>query len=60
MKAFKKKNYSVLEIEPWGIEQAKSLMTTFQINDDTIEDDDVSSISAYLLKKSQGNALYLN
>lgn len=60
MKAFKNKNYSVLEIEPWGIEQAKSLMTTFQINDDTIEDDDVSSISAYLLKKSQGNALYLN
>ena len=60
MKAFKNKNYSVLEIEPWGIEQAKSLMTTFQINDDTIEDDDISSISAYLLKKSQGNALYLS
>lgn len=57
---FKKKNYCVFEIAPWGIEQVKSLMTTFQINDDTIEDDDDSSISAYLLKKSQGNALYLN
>lgn len=57
---FKGKNYSVFEIEPWGIEQVKSLMATFQINDDTIEDDDISSISAYLLKKSQGNALYLS
>ena len=28
--------------------------------DETIEDDDISSISAYLLKKSQGNALYLS
>ena len=57
---FKSKNYSVFEIEPWGIEQVKSLMTTFQISDDTIEDDDISSISACLLKKSQGNALYLS
>ena len=57
---FKGKNYSIFEIEPWGIEQTKSLMATFQINDDTIEDDDISSISAYLLKKSQGNALYLS
>lgn len=57
---FKGKNYSVFEIEPWGIEQVKSLMATFQINDDTIEDDDISLISAYLLKKSQGNALYLS
>lgn len=57
---FKSKNYSVFEIEPWGIEQVKSLMKTFQISDDTIEDDDISSISAYLLKKSQGNALYLS
>ena len=57
---FKSKNYSVFEIEPWGIEQVKSLMTTFQISDDTIEDDDISSISAYILKKSQGNALYLS
>lgn len=56
---FKGKNYSVFEIEPWGIEQVKSLMATFQINDDNIKDDDISSISAYLLKKSQGNALYL-
>ncbi len=60
MEEFKGKNYSVFEIEPWGIEQAKSLMATFQINDDTIEDDDISSVSAYLLKKSQGNALYLS
>lgn len=60
MEEFKGKNYSVFEIEPWGIEQTKSLMVTFQINDDTIEDDDISSISAYLLKKSQGNALYLS
>ena len=57
---FKSKNYSVFEIEPWGIEQVKSLMKTFQISDDIIEDDDISSISAYLLKKSQGNALYLS
>lgn len=60
MEEFKGKNYSVFEIEPWGIEQAISLMATFQINDDTIEDEDISSISAYLLKKSQGNALYLS
>lgn len=57
---FKSKNYSVFEIEPWGIEQVKSLMKTFQISDNIIEDDDISSISAYLLKKSQGNALYLS
>lgn len=57
---FKDKNYCVFEIEPWGIEQVKSLMETFQINDDIIEDDDVLSISAYLLEKSQGNALYLS
>ena len=56
---FKGKNYSVFEIEPWGIEQVKSLMASFQINDDNIKDDDISSISVYLLKKSQGNALYL-
>lgn len=60
MEKFKSKNYSVFEIETWGIEQVKSLMTTFQISDDTIEDDDILSISAYLLKKSQGNALYLS
>ena len=57
---FKDKNYCVFEIEPWGIEQVKSLMATFQINDDIIGDDDVLSISAYLLEKSQGNALYLS
>ncbi len=57
---FKDKNYCVFEIEPWGIEQVKSLMETFQINDDIIEADDVLSISAYLLEKSQGNALYLS
>ena len=57
---FKNKSFCVFEIEPWGIEQVKSLMATFQINDDIIEDDDVLSISAYLLEKSQGNALYLS
>ena len=57
---FKSKNYSVFEIEPWEIEQVKSLMLTFHIRDDAIEDNDISSISAYLLKKSQGNALYLS
>jgi len=57
---FKDKNFCVFEIEPWGIEQIKSLMATFQINDDIIGDDDVLSISAYLLEKSQGNALYLS
>ena len=60
LKDFKDKNYCVFEIEPWGIKQVKSLMATFQITDDTIEDDDGSSISEYLLKKSQGNALYLS
>ena len=60
MEEFKSKNYTVFEIEPWGIEQTKSLMATFQINDDTIKEDDISSISTYLLKKSQGNALYLS
>lgn len=60
LEAFKDKNYYVFEIEPWGIEQVKSLMATFQINDDIIEDDDALSISAYLLEKSQGNALYLS
>lgn len=60
MEKFKSKSYSVFEIEPWGKEQVKSLMMTFQISEDTIEDDDISSISAYLLKKSQGNALYLS
>lgn len=60
LEAFKDKNYCVFEIEPWEIEQVKSLMATFQINDDIIEDDDALSISAYLLEKSQGNALYLS
>lgn len=57
---FINKNYSVFEIEPWKIEQVKSLMSTFNIKDDVIEDDDISSIGEYLLKKSQGNALYLS
>ena len=35
-------------------------MATFQITDDTIKDNDGLSISQYLLKKSQGNALYLS
>ena len=56
---FKAHHYGVFEIGPWGIEQVKSLMETFQITDDVIIDDDSSSISGYLLKKSQGNALYL-
>ena len=55
---FKDKNYCVFEIEPWRIEQVKSLMATFQIDDETIEDDVL--ISKYLLEKSQGNALYLS
>lgn len=57
---FKANSYRVFEIESWGIKQVKSLMATFQITDDTIKDDDGSSISEYLLKKSQGNALYLS
>ena len=60
MEKKKSKNYSVFEIEQWGIEQVKSLMMTFQISDNAIEDDDISSTSAYLLKKSQGNALYIS
>lgn len=60
LEGFKDKNYCAFEIEPWGIEQVKSLMATFQINDDIIGDDGVLSISAYLLEKSQGNALYLS
>ena len=57
---FKANSYCVFEIEPWGIKQAKSLMATFQITDDTIKDDDGLLISEYLLKKSEGNALYLS
>lgn len=57
---FKSKGYSIFEIEPWKEEQVKSLMTTFNINDDMTEEGDVLSISEYLFKKSQGNALYLN
>mgnify|MGYP004538197255 CR=1 FL=1 len=57
---FKDKSYSVFEIEPWKSEQAKSLMATFYIEDNIIEGSDVSSISEYLIRKSQGNALYLN
>lgn len=57
---FKDKNYCVFEVEPWGIEQIKSLMKTFQIDDDIIDDNSSLSISTYLLNKSQGNALYLN
>ena len=60
LRDFKDDRYCVFEIEPWGVEQAKSLMETFQIADNNIEDDDVTSISEYLLKKSQGNALYLS
>ena len=60
LRDFKDDRYCVFEIEPWGVEQAKSLMETFQIADNIIEDDDVTSISEYLLKKSQGNALYLS
>ena len=57
---FKSKGYSIFEIESWRVEQVKALMTTFHISDDVIEEGDISSISEYLLKKSQGNALYLN
>ncbi|MCI9072630.1 MAG: NACHT domain-containing protein [Lachnospiraceae bacterium] len=60
LEGFKDKNYCVFEIEPWGIEQVKSLMATFRVIDDIIGDDDILLISAYLLKKSQGNALYLS
>ncbi|WP_242828191.1 ATP-binding protein [Enterocloster clostridioformis] len=57
---FKDNSYCVFEIDPWAIKQVKSLMATFHITDDVIKDDDCSSISEYLLKKSQGNALYLS
>lgn len=57
---FKDNSYCVFEIKPWAIKQVQSLMATFHITDDVIKDDDCSSISEYLLKKSQGNALYLS
>ncbi len=57
---FRTRNYGVFEIESWKIDQVKSLMETFHIKDNIIENDDTSSISEYLLKKSQGNALYLS
>lgn len=60
LKNFKNNRYCVFEIEPWEIEQVKSIMDTFQIADSIIEEDSVTFISEYLLKKSQGNALYLN
>lgn len=41
------------------MEYAKSLMASFHIDDSLIEDTDASSVSAYLIKKSQGNPLYL-
>ena len=60
LKNFKDRNYNVFEMESWKIEQVKSLMETFQIKDNIIKNDNPLSISAYLLKKSQGNALYLS
>lgn len=50
---FRTRNYGVFEIESWKIDQVKSLMETFHIKDNIIENDDTSSISEYLLKKSQ-------
>lgn len=56
---FKDCRYCVFEIEPWGVGQAKSLMETFQIPDNMVEGSNDTYISTYLIKKSQGNALYL-
>lgn len=52
--------YFAFEIEPWGKEQAKSLMVTYQIEDNVVDDDNTLHISEYLVEKSQGNALYLS
>lgn len=60
MEQFKSNNYSVFDIKPWGIEQVKALMCTYQVYDNVFDNDDISSISEYLLRKSQGNALYLS
>lgn len=57
---FKENKYAVFEIEPWGIEQTQSLIASFHISDDAFGDDESSSLSAYLLSKSQGNPLYLS
>ena len=54
------KDYFIFEIQPWDIKQIKSLMATFHIRDDIIKNSESLLISEYLLKKSQGNALYLN
>ena len=57
---FKNSNYSLFKIEPWEIKQVENFMGTFQIsNNDTIDGYGLK-ISEYLLKKSQGNPLYLN
>lgn len=60
LEKFKKNNYKVFDIEPWGLEQIRSLMHTFHISDNRIGCDTNSLLSDYLLKKSQGNALYIS
>lgn len=60
LEKFKKNNYNVFDIEPWGLEQIRFLMHTFHISDNSIGCDTNSLLSDYLLKKSQGNALYIS
>lgn len=60
LEKFKKNSYNVFDIEPWGLEQIRSLMHTFHISDNRIGCDTNSLLSDYLLKKSQGNALYIS
>lgn len=57
---FKGKNFNVFYIEPWALEQVKSLMAKYQIEDVILDCDNNTHVSEYLLKKSQGNALYLS
>lgn len=60
LEKFKKNSYNVFDIESWGLEQIRSLMHTFHISDSRIGCDTNSLLSDYLLKKSQGNALYIS
>jgi len=60
LNVFKKQKYTLFEIKPWGIKQIRSLMSKYHIKDYSIHNKSYASVSEYLLKKSQGNALYLS
>lgn len=57
---FKDKGFSAFCIEPWKVEQVEDLMAKYQVADVNLDFDPSLIVSNYLLKKSQGNALYLS